>query len=112
MTYQYFKELPVAVTVTDAEGKIVYMNDKSEKVFEKYGGKELISKNVYDYHNEKSRSMISKMLQDKSVNVYTIEKNGIKKMIFQTPWFVNGEVKGMVEFSFEIPFEMSHFIRN
>ncbi len=27
-------------------------------------------------------------------NAYTIEKNGIKKLIHQTPWFENGEYTG------------------
>jgi len=51
-------------------------------------------------------------LSNNSTNAYTIEKNGIKKMIFQSPWKENGETKGMIEFSFEIPFEMQHFIRS
>jgi len=111
MTDQFIKEIPVAITVSDKDGKIVFMNDKSEKIFEKYGGRDLLNKNLNDYHNENSRSIISKMLQDKSTNAYTIEKNGIKKMIFQSPWLADGEVMGMIEFSFEIPENMSHFIR-
>jgi len=45
-------------------------------------------------------------------NVYTIEKAGIKKMIYQTPWYQNGKVAGLVEISIEIPFDMPHFIRS
>lgn len=112
MSELFFKELPVAITVTDIEGKIVYMNDRSASVFEKYGGKELINKNIFDYHNERSSSMISNMMQEKSTNAYTIEKKGIKKMIYQSPWLENGVVRGMVEFSFEIPLQMSHFNRD
>ena len=50
-------------------------------------------------------------MNEKKPNVYTIEKNGIKKLIYQSPWFENGEMKGLVELSLEIPFEMPHFIR-
>ena len=39
------------------------------------------------------------------------EKNGVKKLIYQTPWYENGEFMGLVEFSLEIPFEMPHYIR-
>jgi len=88
------------------------MNKKSAKVFEKYGGDKLIGKNIFDYHNPVSQQKINKMLSNNSTNAYTIEKNGIKKMIFQSPWKENGETKGMIEFSFEIPFEMQHFIRS
>ncbi len=111
MTENYISEIPVAITVSDNEGKIVYMNKKSKKVFENYGGGELIGKNIFDYHNQVSQKKINEMLMNKTTNAYTIEKNGIKKMIFQSAWFENNEVKGMIEFSFEIPFEMSNFIR-
>ena len=44
--------------------------------------------------------------------IYTIEKNGIKKMIYQTPWYENGEYMGFTELSLVIPMEMKHFKRN
>jgi len=111
MVEKYFSEIPVAITVTDLNGDIVYMNNKSEKVFENYGGKELIGKNIFNYHNSNSQNQITEMLKNNTTNVYTIEKNGIKKIIFQSPWTVNNTVKGMVELSYEIPFEMKHFKR-
>jgi hypothetical protein len=45
-------------------------------------------------------------------NVYTIEKNGKKKIIYQTPWMDGDVCKGIVELSLEIPFEMPHFKRD
>ena len=45
-------------------------------------------------------------------NVYTIEKNGVRKMIYQTAWRVDGVVGGLAEISMEIPAEMPHYIRN
>jgi transcriptional regulator with PAS, ATPase and Fis domain len=112
MLDKYFNEIPVAVTITDVDGKIVFMNEKSAKVFEKYGGKELLNSSVYSCHNPVSEEKIKQMMKDKTTNAYTIEKNEIKKMIFQTPWSENNKVCGMIEFSFEIPFEMLHFIRS
>ena len=50
-------------------------------------------------------------MNEKKPNVYTIEKNGIKKLIYQSPWFEKGVMKGLVELSLEIPFDMPHFIR-
>ena len=49
---------------------------------------------------------------DGGTNVYTIEKNGVRKMIYQTPWRVDGVVGGLAEISMEIPAEMPHYIRN
>ncbi len=37
---------------------------------------------------------------------YTIEKQGIKKLIYHTPWRKNGQIMGVVEFSMENPLEM------
>ncbi len=44
-------------------------------------------------------------------NVYTIEKLGVKKLIYQTPWYQDGVFAGLVELSLEIPAEMPHFVR-
>ena len=41
-----------------------------------------------------------------------IEKNGVKKIIYQSPWYKEGEYAGFVELSLEIPLEMPHFIRS
>jgi len=112
MLDNYFNEIPVAITVSDIEGNIVYMNEKSATVFEKYGGKALLNSSLYNCHNSISQESIKQMMKGNKTNAYTIEKNGVKKMIFQTPWCENNKVCGMVEFSFEIPFEMSHFIRS
>lgn len=112
MSKDWFNGIPVAVTVSDTAGKIIEMNDASGKVFEKYGGKGLIGSFLKDCHNTNSLAIMNKMLQEGSTNVYTIEKNGIKKMIFQCPWFNNNEIGGLVEFSFVIPEEMPHFVRS
>ena len=51
------------------------------------------------------------MLKNPRTNAYTIEKNGIKKLIYQSPWFEKDEFMGFVELSLEIPFEMPNFVR-
>lgn len=107
----YFKELNVAVTVCDKDGKIIDMNDKSKHTFLKPGREELIGKNVLDCHPEPARTMLDEMLSNPQTNAYTIEKNGVKKLIYQTPWYENGEYMGFMELSLEIPFEMKHMVR-
>lgn len=101
-----------AITVCDREGIVVYMNERSKAVFAKSGGGDLVGKSLIDCHPEPSRSLLMKMLAEPTPNSYTIEKNGIRKMIHQTPWMENGEFKGVVEMSFEIPMEMPHHIRS
>ncbi len=107
----WIKEFPAAVTVCDAEGFILEMNDKAAKTFEKEGGYKLVGSNMLDCHPEAAREKLRQMMAAREKNVYTIEKNGVKKMIFQSPWYQNGEYAGFVEISLEIPFEIPHFVR-
>jgi hypothetical protein len=50
-------------------------------------------------------------METQQTNVYTIEKNGVKKLIYQAPWYEEGQYCGFLELSLEIPFEMPHFNR-
>ncbi|SFL57310.1 PAS domain-containing protein [Pelosinus propionicus] len=112
MSTRWAKELPFAVTVTDKTGKIIEMNDSSVKAFEKYGGNSLIGKNVADIHPDHACKKITTIIETKTANSYTIEKNGVKKLIYQTPWYQNGEYAGLVELSMVIPAEMPHYVRS
>ncbi|HEX7621211.1 MAG TPA: PAS domain-containing protein [Anaerolineales bacterium] len=108
----WIKEFPAAATVCDPEGIILEMNDKSAQSLAKDGGLALIGKNMYDCHPDPARGKLERLMDARKVNVYTIEKKGIKKLIYQSPWYQNGEYAGFVELSFEIPFELPHFIRD
>jgi hypothetical protein len=103
--------IPGAVTVCDLQGIVLEMNDKAAEMFSKYGGKDLIGKSLIDCHPEPARSKLVRLLQSGESNVYTIEKNGIKKLIYQAPWFLNNQRCGMIELSLEIPFGLPHFVR-
>lgn len=105
------KNLNCAVTVSDINGIIIYMNEKSGKTFEKWGGLDLIGKSLGDCHKPKSQETIKNLMDFAETNVYTIEKSGIKKLIYQTPWYQDEKIAGLVELSIEIPFELPHFVR-
>ena len=109
--HDWIKEFPAAVTVCDPQGVILAMNDKAEVTYEKDGGYDLVGRNMLDCHPEQARIKTEKLLADREKNVYSIEKNGIKKLIYQSPWFKDGDYAGIVEISLEIPFEMPHFLR-
>ncbi len=100
-----------AITVCDCNGIVVYMNEQSKKQFAKYDSEGLMGKSLIDCHPEPARSKLMEMLANPITNSYTIEKNGIHKMIHQTPWIENGDFKGVVEISFEIPVGLAHHIR-
>lgn len=103
----YLQNISAAVTVCDSQGVIVYMNDRSADVFKSDGGRGLIGSNLFDCHPEPARAKLKDLLDNGKTNVYTIEKNGQKKIIYQSP--CNG---GMIEISFEIPNRMDHFVRS
>ena len=108
---EWFKGLPYAITVCDLQGIILEMNEKAAETFQKYGGAALIGTSLLECHPEPARSKLVRLLDSGEQNIYTIEKNGIRKLICQTPWFQNNKRCGMVELSIEIPQDMPHFQR-
>jgi len=107
----WVEEFNGAITVCDVKGVIVYMNQYSIKQFEKYGGEKLLGSNLLDCHPEPSKTKLKRMLKDQSENIYTSEKNGVKKMILQTPWMERGVFCGLVEISFQLETKMPNFKR-
>jgi len=109
--HPWVKEFPGAITVCDEEGIVLEMNDKALETFKDDGGEKLIGTNLLDCHPEPARSQLEGMMDKQQPNVYTIEKRGVKKLIYQTPWYEEGEYRGFVEMSLEIPVQMPHFVR-
>ena len=103
---------PAAVTVTDAKGIIVEMNQHAAETFARDGGRELVGSDVLDCHPEPARTLTARLYQDRQPNHYTIEKNGQWKIIHQMPWFKDGEFAGVVEISIPIPSELPHHRRD
>mgnify|MGYP000135597499 CR=1 FL=1 len=110
MDIKFFDQLNIGITVCDREGKIIYMNEKSKNIFKDYG--DVIGKSLLDCHPETAKSKLKNLMEKEEKNVYTIEKNGIKKLIFQSPFYIDGKYSGFYELSLEIPFHIKHFNRN
>ncbi len=106
---EYFNEVPYSVTICDKDGKILEMNDMAVNVLSH--GQQIIGQNLLDCHPEPARTKLAEMLKNHNVNAYTIEKNGKKKLIYQSPWFKDGEFAGYIELSMEIPMEMPYYVR-
>jgi len=104
--------MDVAVTVCDREGTIVFMNDQATRTFSADGGKALLGKKLWACHPEAANEKIRRLMATGAGNSYTIEKNGVKKLIHQVPWRENGAVAGLVEFSLVIPVVLPHFVRS
>lgn len=110
--HAWIESIPVSITVCDKDGKILAMNEASDKVYKKYGGKSLIGSSLLDCHPEPSRTQVQDMLSNHENNIYTIESGGEKKMIYQTSWYLEGEYAGIVEIILSIPEETPHIVRD
>lgn len=111
MKRDYFEKTDVAVTVCAKDGTILDMNAKSRRTFLKPGDPELIGCNVLDCHPEPARSQLADMLKNPRTNVYTVEKEGLKKLIFQCPWYDGDEYAGFMELSMVLPENMPNRVR-
>lgn len=108
---EWFEQLPCAMTVCDKNYTILYMNDKAAEASSKEGGKALIGKNLMDCHPPEAQEKLKKVMASGRPNVYTTEKRGVKKLVYQCHWRRRGRVAGLVEFSLELPSDMSNFVR-
>jgi transcriptional regulator with PAS, ATPase and Fis domain len=107
----WLQQLPCAVTVCDKDYTILYLNDRAAEVNAKEGGKNLVGRNLMDCHPPEAQAKLRKVMSSARPNVYTIERNGVRKMIYQAHWKKNGRVAGLVEITFELPREVPHFVR-
>lgn len=107
----WIREFPAAITVCDRDGVILEMNERAAATFAADGGARLIGTNVLECHPEPARARLKGMLASGARNAYTIEKSGVRKLVWQSPWYERGEYRGFVELALEIPEELPHFVR-
>jgi hypothetical protein len=103
----WVKEFGGAVTLCDDKGIIVEMNDAAVKSFKG----NFVGRNLFDCHPETAGLKLRALMDRRQTNAYTIEKNGIKKFIYQSPWFKDGRYMGFMEIVMTIPGDIPHFIR-
>ena len=106
---EWAEALTCAVTICDADGRIIFMNQKSRETFARHG--DIIGKNLFEYHNPDSQAKIRHMLATGDDNTYKVVKNGVTKLIHQTPWRIDGKIAGMVELSIVLPEDIKTIIR-
>lgn len=106
---RWWREFPGAVTVCDRDGVILEMNRKAVATLG--NGKSLVGASIIDCHPGPARSKVRELLASGRTNVYTIEKKGVRKLIYQSPWFEDGEMRGLVELSLELPDPLPHHVR-
>ncbi len=104
-------EMPVAVTICDARGRIAGMNGASARMYGKFGGRKLVGRSLFDCHPGQARRELRRLLRSRRVNVYTIQRRGRKRIVIQAPWYRRGRFEGYVELNAAFPAEAPHFVR-
>lgn len=105
-----FQKVPFAITICDREGNILDMNERSCQTYEKYGN--IVGRSLFECHPPHAAEILRGLLANHNVNAYTIEKEGIQKLIYQSPWYdKNGDFAGYIELSLPIPADMPHYVR-
>ena len=111
MDFNWAEKMDCAVTVCDTEGTVIYMNERSRATFNK-DGQSMVGRSMIPCHNERSQAIIQQMLTEGTTNCYTIDKNGVRKLIYQTPWrHEDGSIGGLVEISIVLPEQMPNYVR-
>ena len=105
------EDFPAAITVCDRRGVALRMNKKSAETFSKRGGLKLLGTDLLACHPGPARAKLRRLLRSGRTNVYTIEKGGRRKLIYQAPWYLRGRFAGLVELSLELPAKVPHFVR-
>jgi len=109
---EWFKYFPGAITVTDAHGIILEINEASAKMYKANGGYALIDRNAITCHKEPAQTKVREIYETQSLNVYSITKNGKKKLVYQAPYFVKDKFSGIVEIVLNLPDHIPHFNRD
>ena len=105
------ESMDVALTVCDADMKLLYMNKRAAQNFSGKDGPPLMGSNLQACHKPQSVVTMKAMLASGKPNVYTILKGGQKKLIWQAPWVKEGKTAGLVEISIQLPDSMPHHDR-
>jgi hypothetical protein len=108
----WVEEFEGAITIADTDGVIVALNRRASEVFAKDGGTALVGKNLFDCHPDHANDTIRRLLAERSSNVYTVEKHGQRKLIYQAPWFRDGRFAGLLELTLDLPPAMRNIVRD
>lgn len=110
--HSWVKEFPGAVVVCNKEGVIIDLNDEAAAIFAENGGMKLVGSVIFDCHPESCRAKLKALMDSRQKNVYTIQKDGRKQLIFQTPWHCDKQYAGYLELILELPWDITHFNRD
>jgi PAS domain-containing protein len=95
--FDWVEHYPAAVSVCDTQGTIIAMNRLAMETFRKYGGEALIGTSLFNCHPEPANVIIRRLLREQKGNTYFTEKNSVRKLVYQVPWYHKGKFAGLTE---------------
>lgn len=102
---------PGSVMVCDTDLTVVYMNEAAERNYAREGGRALVGTSIAGCHRQSSIDTVKGILDSGVPNMYTVEKQGVRKFVCQAPWMDGDRIAGIVELSIELPRDMPHRVR-
>ena len=108
-SFDGFNGINARLTVCDLNGKVLYNNDPANLGPD--GSNTLVGTNLFECHHEAALAKLKGLMARAETNVYTIDKAGVKKLIYQAPVYEGETYAGYMELDLVIPFEMPHFHR-
>lgn len=112
VSMDWIKDFSVAVVICDRKGVLTYLNEAAAAMYAPFGGYALLGKSVCDCHKQATNDKMNEIMETRKPHTYSIERNGVKRLIHQVPHVVNGEVVGIIELAIIVPFEFPHFVRS
>ncbi len=110
--HAWYKVFPGAITITDKNGIVIEMNERSKKLYEKDSGCAVLGRNVLTRHPPGTREKVRQIYETQSFNIYSNTRDGKKHLIYQAPYFIAGEFSGIVELLLDLPDDIPHFDRD
>ena len=110
--HAWYKVFPGPITVTDKNGTVIEMNEGSENLYEKDGGYAVLGRNAITCHPSGTQEKVRQIYETQSFNIYSITKDSKKRLVYQAPYFIEGEFSGIVELTLDLPEDIPHFDRD
>ncbi len=109
---EWAHSFPAEIIVCEPDGMILEMNQKAIDLYQKEGGAALVGKNVFDHHQEPSRTIVKRLVSQRETSIYTTENGGEKKLVCIAPWFIEAKYSGFVLMVLDLPAQIHKIIKD
>jgi transcriptional regulator with PAS, ATPase and Fis domain len=103
---------PAEIIVCDPDGKILGMNETAIQNYKAVGGAALVGRNVFDHHEEPSRSQLRAMVKSRQPRIYTTQKAAQKKLVVIAPWYEAGAYAGFTLQVIDLPAKLPNIVKD